>query len=122
MGISILYNPLVTLCSSELAKYHALAPFESQASKSAATYLLSGEALAPTRSFDDEDVEMDDEDEEVSEDGDNDGDGDEVSRTRVMLVNERDLEGSCKRVVTSLANTANSFQNSFLTLGFDSCV
>lgn len=84
----------LNLCPSELATYHALAPFESQASKSAATYLLSGEALAPqARSYEDEDVNMDDED-EISEDGDSDGDGDEVSRTRVMLVNERDLEGA----------------------------
>ncbi|KAF9461214.1 DNA polymerase subunit Cdc27, partial [Collybia nuda] len=82
----------VNVAKNELAKYHILPSFESQASKTAATYLLSGETLAPHVSNDeDDDVDMCDED-GVSEDSDSDGDGDEVARTRLMLVNERDLE------------------------------
>lgn len=61
-----------------------------------ATYLLSGEVLAPQtrgRESDTEDVDMDQELNSGEED-DSEYDGDNVSQTKMVLVNERDLEST----------------------------
>ncbi|KAG6812774.1 hypothetical protein H0H92_000544 [Tricholoma furcatifolium] len=72
--------------NSELAKYHDTAPYRSQTSH--ATYLLSGEIDPPYA----EDVPMDyEEGKDVL--GDYEDDGDEVPQTKLLLVNEDDLEG-----------------------------
>lgn len=77
---------------SELATYHAVAPYQSQ--PCFATYLICGELLAPqSRSSkgDTEDFDMKSlTDEESEYDGD---ETDDVPQMTIMLVNERDLEG-----------------------------
>lgn len=81
----------LTIRISELAAYHAVAPYQSQTCF--ATYLISGDVFTSQtrrRREDREDIDMEDvTDEGLEYDYD---EGDEVSTTTIMLVNERDFE------------------------------
>lgn len=68
-----------------------MAPYQSQTCH--ATYLLSGEVFASKSAGDSQDVDMDYE-EGADKEGEFEDDGDEVPQTKVMLVNEEDLEGA----------------------------
>ncbi|KAF5383558.1 hypothetical protein D9615_003538 [Tricholomella constricta] len=75
----------VNTAKNELAAYHENAPYHSQTSS--ATYLLCGKVMTPG----DSDVDMD-YNIGVDVGGDHEDDGDEVPQTKILLVNERDLE------------------------------
>jgi hypothetical protein len=73
---------------SELATYHAVAPYQGQTCF--ATYAICGDQARQSQA-DTEDVDM-----EAAMDDDLDyeyDDGEDVSQTTIMLVNERDFEG-----------------------------
>ncbi|RDB23473.1 hypothetical protein Hypma_009139 [Hypsizygus marmoreus] len=79
----------VNTAKNELAIYHDVAPYQSQTC--AATYLLCGEPLPPKIENEPEDVDMD-EGVATNEDAEYEDDGEEVPQTRIVLVNEKDLE------------------------------
>jgi hypothetical protein len=80
---------------SELATYHAIAPYQGQTCF--ATYAICGEVFADqarqsqgdTEDFDMEAAVDDDLDYEYDE-------GEDVPQTTIMLVNERDFESKCE--------------------------
>jgi len=107
---------------SELATYHAIAPYQSQTCF--ATYLICGEVLAPQTRYSQaytEDVDMEgatDEDLEYDDD-----EGDDVPQTTIMLVNERDFESMSLLMSMHLVpKSLTRFQVTVCTYRLDPCL
>lgn len=84
----------LTVCISELAAYHAVAPYQSQTCF--ATYLICGEVLPPQTRYSQGNTEDVDMESVMDEDLEYDDEEDTVPQTTFMLVNERHFESMCE--------------------------